>query len=327
MKYHIGKKAAAFCLAAMFMLSMVIVINAGEVTVGSEGSEVRYIQSALIKLGLFDHDAVTGYYGEITANSVKKFQKKHDLAETGVVDDVTMAKLKEIVPDSTEKFSAELTEGKFGTFDWYEKAQYIFEKGTDALVTDVLTGRSFYIRRTFGSQHADTEPLTAADAAIIKEVWGGEWSWNRRAVIVTIGEYDLAASMTAYPHAGRDDMPPIQVCSGLSGGEGTGQNLDMIKGNGISGVMCVHFSNSKNHGGGVQKNHQDAVEKAADYLNSLWIKQKEEAQTAKAGTQAETTANIAPVMPDDYEPIVYGIVTNSWRQNHSSWFIKFETLM
>ncbi len=277
------KRAVAFLFAAAFVLSSMVVSYASEVSTGDSGKQVEYIQSALMKLGLFEYETITGYYGEITAESVKKFQKKMNLSETGIVDDITMTKLLEAVPNETKAFSTKLVEGKTGSFDWYEKVQYIFAKGTDALVTDVETGRSFYIRRTFGSQHADTEPLTAADAAIIKEIWGGNWSWDRRAVIVTIGEYNIAGSMTAYPHAGRDDMPPLVVCSNLSGGEGRGQNLDMVKGNGVSGVMCVHFLNSKNHGGGVQKNHQDAVKKAASYLDNLWEKQISEPPTMPPG--------------------------------------------
>jgi len=131
----------------------------------------------------------------------------------------------------------------------------------------VDTGKSFYLRRTFGHNHADVEPLTKEDAAIIKEIWGGKWNWERRAVVVETGGYVLAGSMTAFPHAGRDDKPAVLVCDNLSGGYGRGQNLDAVKGNGVDGHMDIHFLNSLTHETNVmQKVHQDAVAKAAKYI-------------------------------------------------------------
>lgn len=51
---------------------------------GSEGSDVTYIQSILKKLGYFNGET-TGYYGPITTNAVKEFQKEFDLEPVGVV--------------------------------------------------------------------------------------------------------------------------------------------------------------------------------------------------------------------------------------------------
>lgn len=154
-----------------------------------------------------------------------------------------------------------------GDLDWFSQVQYIFPREGDAVVTDVLTGKSFNLKRTYGTNHADVEPLTKEDAEIIKDIWGG-WSWERRAVVVNSNNTIIAGSMTAFPHAGVDNAPAVQVVNNRSGNYGRGQNLDSVKANGVDGHMDIHFLNSKTHGTKVvQKVHQDKVREAADYIN------------------------------------------------------------
>ena len=53
-----------------------------------------------------------------------------------------------------------------------------------------------------------------------------------------------------------------------SGGFGRGNNLDKVKDNGMSGVVDVHFLNSKTHGTNrVDSNHQKAIKEAAKFNN------------------------------------------------------------
>ncbi|MEW6524403.1 MAG: LysM peptidoglycan-binding domain-containing protein [Bacillota bacterium] len=100
----------------------------------------------------------------------------------------------------------------------------IFRVGTVARVTDVKTGLQFQIVRRGGTNHADCEPWTASDSAVMKRIWGG-WSWDRRAIVVEFDGYRIAASMHAMPH----------------GGQG-------ITNNQFPGHFCVHFLNSMTHG-------------------------------------------------------------------------------
>ena len=137
--------------------------------------------------------------------------------------------------------------GKRGSLDWFKEVQYIFPRGTDAQITDVDTGKSFWVKRTFGTNHADIEPLTKEDSKIIKSIWNG-WSWERRAVIVRVGDHILAGAMSAMPHAGLDSAPAVDYVNGRSGGYGYGQNLDAVKNNGADGVLDLHFKNSRTHG-------------------------------------------------------------------------------
>lgn len=156
-----------------------------------------------------------------------------------------------------------------GAVDWFDEVQFLFPRDSYATVIDVDTGKSFRIKRTFGTNHADVEPLTTEDAAIIKEIWGGTWNWERRAVVVKPdnGGHLLAGSMTGFPHAGLNDYPALAIVNNRSGGYGTGQNFDVVKGNGVDGHFDIHFLNSRTHGTNVmQQEHQNMVQKAANYI-------------------------------------------------------------
>lgn len=131
--------------------------------------------------------------------------------------------------------------------DWFKEVQYIYEKGDTATVTDVETGKSFKVKRLYGRNHADSEPLTAEDTKIMKSLYGS-WSWDRRAVVLTIEhegvERKIAASMNGMPHGG-----------------------ESIKNNNFTGHFCIHFKNSRTHSGNrLDSSHQKAVKKAAGLL-------------------------------------------------------------
>lgn len=124
--------------------------------------------------------------------------------------------------------------------DWWTEAQYVFSIGKSAKVTDFATGKSFYIKRTIGANHADTETLTTNETNIAKSIWGG-FSWKTRAVILEIDGRKVAASMTFMPH-----------------------DREYISGNGMTGHVDVYFGNSTRHvDGKADPNHQAQVEIAA----------------------------------------------------------------
>lgn len=131
--------------------------------------------------------------------------------------------------------------------DW-SQAKNIFKVGMVATVTDLDTGNTWQVKRMGGSNHADCEPLTAADSAKMKATWGGEWSWARRAIIVSVAGQKIAASQHAMPHASKT-----------------------IADNNFPGHFCIHFLNSMTHGGNqwapspahVDSAHQAAVKRAA----------------------------------------------------------------
>lgn len=126
--------------------------------------------------------------------------------------------------------------------DWFDSdIQKIFARGVVAQITDVETGLSWQEKRFGGNYHADCQPLTAADTAALKNAYGGVWSWNRRAVFVTINGVNYAASINGMPHGGQS-----------------------ITDNDFAGHHCIHFTNSKVHATGkVDSQHQKAIKKAA----------------------------------------------------------------
>lgn len=126
--------------------------------------------------------------------------------------------------------------------DW-EYAAWIFDPGSEAVVKDLVTGKQFRVKRYGGSNHADCEPLTSADTEIMRGIYGGSWSWARRAVLVYTSNRVLAASMNGMPHGGEE-----------------------ILDNNFSGHFCIHFLNSRTHGTNVvDPEHQAMVQKAAGY--------------------------------------------------------------
>ena len=59
---------------------------------GSKGAEVTKIQQRLKNWGYFD-GPITGNYGTLTTEAVKKFQKTHGLPVTGNADAATLEKI------------------------------------------------------------------------------------------------------------------------------------------------------------------------------------------------------------------------------------------
>lgn len=260
-------RVAALCMAAVVAFSP-ISVSAASLKKGSRGTEVKMLQTTLKELGYFTYPKVTGYFGKVTEAAVRQFQRDSGIAVDGRVGKQTKGVL--YGEDEISLLSSEIDKDKIGALDWFKEVQYIFDRGEDAKITDIDTGKTFWLRRTFGTNHADVEPLTKEDADIIKEIWGG-WKWTRRAVIVEVDGYILAASLSAMPHAGVDSKTAARYVSNRSGGYGYGRNLDAVKNNGVSGVMDLHFKNSRNHNTNkIKKAHQDMVKKAERYLSKLY---------------------------------------------------------
>lgn len=248
--------------------------NSGSVS--SSAMSIKEVQAALKKLGYYT-GTIDGVTGSKTKAAIKKFQSANKLTADGVVGASTKIKLQAAIAakPSTTTAAATVTTAPASTaaksehgvelLDWWKSASKIFQRGSVAKVTDVKTGKTFNIMRTYGTNHADVEALTAKDSEAIKAIWGG-WSWTRRPVVVEVDGRKIAASMTAMPHAGVDSKPADTYVSQRSGGYARGTNLDKIKDNGMSGHVDVHFLNSKTHGTNkVDAKHQAAVKEAAKY--------------------------------------------------------------
>jgi murein DD-endopeptidase MepM/ murein hydrolase activator NlpD len=243
------------------------------ITRGSKGSQVKLVQDYLKALG-FLKGSSDGVYGLQTATATAGFQRAKGIFANGVIDTNTYnalvntynSKKTASASASTTIVSANRGDSEVGgavAYDWWSSVSgELFPKGAVAKVTDIETRKVFYIKRTYGTNHADCEALTLEDTNIIKSIWGG-FSWDRRAVVIEVNNYRIAASIAAMPHAGLDKYAASVTVSGRSGGYGTGTNLDGVKDNGMNGVIDVHFLNSKTHGSNkVDAKHQAAIKAA-----------------------------------------------------------------
>ncbi|KUO69347.1 MAG: peptidoglycan-binding protein [Clostridia bacterium BRH_c25] len=238
---------------------------------GTSGKEIVNLQSDLKKLSLFTLQS-TGYYGDATEKAVKNLQKKNGLLQDGVAGNATISLINRLLGGASSTSSRGTARQTNYLLPWFNEVSKIFKIGTTATVYDIETGLSFKVKRTYGTNHADCEPLTANDTKIMKKIYNGSWSWGRRAIIATVGSTKIAASMNGMPHAGRDNKPANKYITSRSGGYGAGTNLDAVKGNGMDGQFCIHFSGSKTHGTNrVDSGHQAMVKKAAEWANEKLI--------------------------------------------------------
>ncbi|QEK12664.1 peptidoglycan-binding protein [Crassaminicella thermophila] len=234
---------------------------------GMKHSDIKVLQEGLKKDGAFNYNKTTTYFGPITEKAVKSFQKKYGLKADGIIGKATINKMKKLglIDGSMPKTSRGYSKRKVGEYlDWWTQvSNKIIHRGDNLRIEDLKTGKTFNVKMTVGTNHADCETLTKKDTAIMKEIWGG-FSWERRPVLVYKDGRIIAASMSNMPHAGREDQPAGKTVSNRSGGFGRGYNYDFIKGNGMDGHVDLHFKNSMRHKDNKKDpKHQRAVKEAA----------------------------------------------------------------
>jgi len=250
---------------------------------GDSGDKVRYLQEQLAGLGFYP-DQPDGNFGLQTNLAVKKAQIFFDITVDGVVGPETWSALESErgtflytvqrgdtlwglaqrwnttvshIRDINNLANPDLL--RPGDVLWvpgvgeglgvkdlhWEEVQRLLPREGEAIITDVETGLSFRIYRMGGTYHADVEPLTAQDTAVLRRIYGGDWNWERRAVIVAIGKKLIAGSINGYPH-----------------GDQT------ITDNHFAGHICLHFRGSRLHvNHTTDPQHQAEIEKAAE---STW---------------------------------------------------------
>ena len=225
----------------------------GLLKMGSRGEAVLALQNALAQAGYFN-TAATAYFGSVTYDSVKRFQKDQGLKVDGIVGQGTWGALfggsgtAAPAPENTEQAgatpetpTAPAPASAVELVNW-AAANTIWPRGAVGTLTDVRTGKTFQVKRLGGTLHMDIEPLTEADTAVMKECYGGVWSWDRRPVVAEYNGRRLAASMNGMPHGASDQT---------------------IFNNNFEGMVCVHFVDSHTHGSGSTcPLHQAAIQEA-----------------------------------------------------------------
>lgn len=203
---------------------------------GDRGTDVIKIQQALEYLGYYD-GAIDGKYGNGTVAAVKAFQTKRGMKADGIAGESTIR----VIFGESAASSPSSSKYKTEVLDWYkDNVSRVIPKNARFTVKDVATGKTFQMVRWSGGDHMDAEPYRDEDTATIKSIYGGSFSWRRRAILILYNGHVYAASMNGMPH-------------------GT-TTID----NDFGGHLCIHFKNSKTHGSDkIDPDHQDAVEKAS----------------------------------------------------------------
>ena len=203
---------------------------------GNSGKNVIALQQALKIKGFFK-PPIDGKYGDQTVAAVKAFQKYKGMTQDGKAGNDT---IKALFGKNAANYTY-VTE----RLDWFSKGVNVFTGQCVYTIKDVNTGKTFRGRRRFGSNHLDTEPLTSSDTATLKSIYGGEWSWNRRAILVLYNGHVYAASMNGMPHG-----------------------TSTITNNGFDGHFCIHFYKSRTHETNrVDEAHQNCVARA---MSATW---------------------------------------------------------
>ena len=223
-------------------------------TIGSTGSTVTYIQTALTAMGYYDRQ-ITGHYGRYTKDAVRAFQRDHNLTADGVCGATTLAAIQKAYSGSssaTTTYNATVYK-----LDWsYMKSNATalgIARGASIKLTDLTTGKSLNIHVQSTGNHIDAEPLTSADTTTLCEIYGvstpNAISYKRRPMMITTSAGQFLCSIYGQPHGAQD-----------------------ITNNGYEGQFCLHFVNSKTHGTNrVDGDHQNAINTAETLVKAVKV--------------------------------------------------------
>ncbi|MDR0397277.1 MAG: SH3 domain-containing protein [Oscillospiraceae bacterium] len=229
---------------------------------GMTGPEVAQLQSYLTAQSYLGSNYTSGTYDAATLMAVRRFQEAAGLSVDGVAGSATLTRLYSggantggtgasggganpggasagsdgyVAPSSVE-----LNSWTTGNIKSILEANPV-----GIVVVSVDTGASFRVKYRWGTNHADCEPQSAADTAIMNQIkasYGTSQTRYRMPVWVKAGGHTFAASMYA---------------------EGHDASSDTIPDNNFSGVMCLHFKDSATHtnpnGTGTSEHQQEVM--------------------------------------------------------------------
>ena len=206
---------------------------------GDKGTEVKKLQQALKDLGY--NVSADGTYGPITVAAVTAFQKLNGLDDDGIAGAKTQTVLysgnakrydssSNSGSSSGGSSSGGSSSGSTGTtvapngatiqlLHWFSDVKPTLKNGQNLIAYDPETGISWTLRIMSRGNHADVEPLTAADTAAMFEAFGNKESWGPKVVYVKLpdGRWSIASTHNV-AHGGQT-----------------------ISGNNFDGQNCVHF--------------------------------------------------------------------------------------
>lgn len=225
----------------------------GSYTLGSTGSTVTYIQTALTALEYYDRQ-ITGHYGRYTKDAVRAFQRDNNLTADGVCGTATLAAIQKAYSGSSSATTT-YNDTFYDLNNWFtDKARMNalgLKRDAHCKMTDLRTGKSLNIYIQSTGNHADVEPLTAADTTTLCEIYGvssaNKIGWEARPILITVDKYQFICSIYGEAHG-----------------------AEVIKDNNYSGQFCLHFTGSKTHNSGeTLDRHKKAIAEAATILTKM----------------------------------------------------------
>lgn len=224
-------------------------------TVDSSFYSTLYINSKFAKQLMKSKSKATEHRPELPRAIIEAGQNNYIFDSYSHLFDMKKGKeiiLTPAIRKELEK-SVEAVEKKhYGQLISWDSMKKVFSRMSYAEITDLETGEAFRVQRRAGSRHADVQPLTKEDTATMKKIYKGEWSWRRRAILLSIDGKSYAASMHGMPH-------------------GAGA----IRGNNFPGHFCVHFNGSSTHLRlEPDPSHHLMIRKASGGLNQFLLQAK-----------------------------------------------------
>ena len=222
-------------------------------TLGSTGSMVSYIQTALTALEYYDRQ-ITGHYGRYTKDAVRAFQRDNNLTADGVCGAATLAAIQKAYSGSSSATTT-YNDTFYDLNNWFtDKARMNalgLKRDAHCKMTDLRTGKSLNIYIQSTGNHADVEPLTAADTTTLCEIYGvssaDKIGWEARPILITVDKYQFICSIYGEAHG-----------------------AEVIKDNNYSGQFCLHFTGSKTHNSGeTLDRHKKAIAEAETILTKM----------------------------------------------------------
>ena len=196
---------------------------------GNTGAAVQQLQNALVELGYKVN--TNGTYNNETASAVKEFQAANGLIADGVAGPNTLGKLysgsavgpnsgaTDTLPPGTGTSVAIPNIGQVELLHWQNDIKPTLKAKAHFLIVDPATGLSWTLQLLSAGRHADSEPLTATDTAVMFKAFGNQNTWTQKPVYVRLpdGRWTIGATHNT-PH--------------LSGN---------IKDNDFDGHLCLHL--------------------------------------------------------------------------------------
>ena len=199
---------------------------------GSTGDNVKKMQKRLVELGYLT-SGVDGEFGLKTYSAVYAFQQRNGLVADGVAGSATLTKLYSssavrekagmtpapVTPTPKPKaaFTApKAAEVRFA--NWYTEIRSRAKAMPDVVIYEPISGIHYNLHMFSFGKHADAEPPTAEDTALMYQAIGNN-SWTAKPVWVIFSDGRVYMAST-HSH---------------------GHEVDHTSGNNLEGHVCIHF--------------------------------------------------------------------------------------